>query len=42
MRYLRAKGIRKALRQFHFLCGIKPPYKVRSRLSTLSPWLWLG
>ncbi|KUF72060.1 rRNA-processing protein utp23 [Phytophthora nicotianae] len=28
MRYLRAKGIRKALRQFHFLCGIKPPYKV--------------
>ncbi|GMF29648.1 unnamed protein product [Phytophthora lilii] len=28
MRYLRAKGIRKALRQFHFLCGIKAPYKV--------------
>ncbi|KAE8891115.1 hypothetical protein PF005_g9206 [Phytophthora fragariae] len=28
MRYLRAKSIRKALRQFHFLCGIKPPYKV--------------
>jgi U3 small nucleolar RNA-associated protein 23 len=28
MRYLRAKGIRKALRQFHFLCGIKPPFKV--------------
>lgn len=28
MRYLRAKGIRKALRQFHFLCGIKPPYKL--------------
>jgi U3 small nucleolar RNA-associated protein 23 len=28
MRYLRAKGIRKALRQFHFLCGIKPPYRV--------------
>lgn len=28
MRYLRAKGTRKALRQFHFLCGIKPPYKV--------------
>ncbi|CAK4081682.1 unnamed protein product [Aphanomyces euteiches] len=28
MRYLRAKHIRKALRQFQFLCGIKPPYKV--------------
>ncbi|CAI5745751.1 unnamed protein product [Peronospora destructor] len=28
MRYLRAKGIRKALRQFHFLCGLKAPYKV--------------
>ncbi|KAI9921272.1 hypothetical protein PsorP6_000691 [Peronosclerospora sorghi] len=28
MRYLRTKGIRKALRQFHFLCGIKAPYKV--------------
>ncbi|TDH73224.1 hypothetical protein CCR75_007943 [Bremia lactucae] len=28
MRYLRAKSIRKALRQFHILCGIKPPYKV--------------
>ncbi|DBA04652.1 TPA: hypothetical protein N0F65_012235 [Lagenidium giganteum] len=28
MRYLRSKAIRKALRQFHFLCGIKPPYKV--------------
>nr|CCA21595.1 rRNAprocessing protein putative [Albugo laibachii Nc14] len=28
MRYLRAKAIRKALRQFQFLCGIKPPYKV--------------
>lgn len=28
MRHLRAKAIRKALRQFHFLCGIKPPYKV--------------
>ncbi|OQS05519.1 rRNA-processing protein [Thraustotheca clavata] len=28
MRYLRSKHIRKALRQFQFLCGIKPPYKV--------------
>ncbi|RHY87290.1 hypothetical protein DYB37_004956 [Aphanomyces astaci] len=28
MRYLRAKHIRKSLRQFQFLCGIKPPYKV--------------
>lgn len=28
MRHLRAKGIRKALRQFHFLCGIKAPYRV--------------
>ncbi|KAG2526730.1 hypothetical protein BBO99_00001513 [Phytophthora kernoviae] len=30
MRYLRAKSTRKALRQFHFLCGIKAPYKARS------------
>uniref|UniRef100_A0AAV1UJM2 UTP23 sensor motif region domain-containing protein n=1 Tax=Peronospora matthiolae TaxID=2874970 RepID=A0AAV1UJM2_9STRA len=28
MRYLRAKGIRKALCRFHFLCGLKAPYKV--------------
>lgn len=41
MRYLRAKGIRKALRQFHFLCGIKPPYKVPSQLLALFPWLCL-
>lgn len=28
MRILRTKAIRKALRQFHFLCGIKAPYRV--------------
>lgn len=28
MRYLRAKHIRKALRLFHHLCGIRAPYKV--------------
>jgi U3 small nucleolar RNA-associated protein 23 len=28
MRHLRAKAIRKALRQFHFLCGLKAPYRV--------------
>jgi U3 small nucleolar RNA-associated protein 23 len=28
MRHLRHKAIRKALKQYHFLCGIKAPYKV--------------
>ncbi|RLN93670.1 hypothetical protein BBJ28_00003631 [Nothophytophthora sp. Chile5] len=37
MRYLRAKGIRKALRQFHFLCGVKPPYKMKVEIHERLP-----